>query len=213
MDGNQRWSKKNNLKIIDGYVKGLEKIEEITDYCLKFKIKTLTVYALSSENFKRSSINILFNLIKDKYFKFLSAINKDNKVKINIIGENENLSNDLKEILGQITTDTINNRNLILNIVFNYGLQSELTHIVKEIIKNKKDITYENIRSEMYLGDQNDPDLLIRTGGYQRLSNFIPLNLSYTEFFFTKILWPDFTIDDLANIIKIYKNINKNYGL
>ena len=213
MDGNQRWSKKNNLKMIDGYVKGLEKIEEITDYCLKFKIKTLTVYALSSENFKRSSINILFNLIKDKYFKFLSAINKDNKVKINIIGENENLSNDLKEILGQITTDTINNRNLILNIVFNYGLQSELTHIVKEIIKNKKDITYENIRSEMYLGDQNDPDLLIRTGGYQRLSNFIPLNLSYTEFFFTKILWPDFTIDDLANIIKIYKNINKNYGL
>ena len=213
MDGNQRWSKKNNLKMIDGYVKGLEKIEEITDYCLKFKIKTLTVYALSSENFKRSSINILFNLIKDKYFKFLSEINKDNKVKINIIGENENLSNDLKEILGQITTDTINNRNLILNIVFNYGLQSELTHIVKEIIKNKKDITYENIRSEMYLGDQNDPDLLIRTGGYQRLSNFIPLNLSYTEFFFTKILWPDFTIDDLANIIKNYKNINKNYGL
>ena len=213
MDGNQRWSKKNNLKITDGYIKGLEKIKDIADYCLKFNIKTLTIYALSSENFKRSSINILFNLIKDRYFNFLSEINRDDKVKINIIGERENLNKDLTEILDKITKETISNQDLILNIVFNYGLQGELTHVFKEMIKNKKDVTYENIRSEMYLGDQNDPDLLIRTGGYQRLSNFIPLNLSYTEFFFTKTLWPDFTVDDLANITKSYKDINKNYGL
>jgi len=213
MDGNQRWAKKNNLKKIDGYNSGLNKIKEISDHCINLKIKTLTIFALSSENFNRGSINILFKLIKDSYFNFLKEIKKEGKVKINIIGEKSNLSSELKKIIKNIEINTDTNQDLILNIVFNYGLQNELIHIVRQIIKSNKKITIKNIKSQMYLGSQTDPDLLIRTGGYQRLSNFIPLNLSYTDFFFTKILWPDFSINDFNEIIENYKGVNKNYGL
>jgi len=213
MDGNQRWAKKNNLKTIDGYNSGLKKIKEISDHCISLNIKTLTVFALSSENFKRNSVNILFKLIKESYFNFLKEIKEGGKIKINIIGEKNNLSSELNEIIKKIEKNTNTNQDLVLNIVFNYGLQNELIHIVKKIIKNKKEVTIENIKLQMYLGSQTDPDLLIRTGGYQRLSNFIPLNLSYTDFFFTKILWPDFSIENFNKIIKEYNGVSKNYGL
>lgn len=213
MDGNQRWAKENNLNQIDGYQKGLEKIKEIINFCLNANIKNLSIYALSAENFKRGSVSIIFNLIKERYVNFLKEINEDNKVKIDIVGEKKNLSNDLLNIFSNVKKVTKNNKQLNLNILFNYGLQDELIHIIKQIILKKKEVTYENIRSEMYLSEFSDPDILIRTGGYQRLSNFIPLNLSYTELFFTKSLWPNFSIEELNQIIKKYESIKRNYGL
>jgi len=217
MDGNQRWSKKNNISIDDGYYKGFFKLKEIVKYCIDEKIKHLTVYALSTENLKRDSVKNIFKIITSNYKEFLKEIIFDNNVKIKIIGENYNLSNRLNTIFNKIENFTVNNKELNLNIAFNYGSDQELISIINEyknvdnnIIPNDK---MKLIKSLMYLKETPEPDLLIRTGGYQRLSNFLLLYLGYTELFFTKTLWPNFTIAELKRIIKTFKKIKRKYGL
>tara|TARA_Y100001970_G_C14247621_1_gene869452 strand:+ start:2265 stop:2939 length:675 start_codon:yes stop_codon:yes gene_type:complete len=214
MDGNQRWSVKNNKTKLDGYTQGLKKVEEIISYSIIKKIPILTIYALSHENIKRKSVGLIFQLIENFNKKFLKKITEEKTVKINFIGEKNLLSSRLKEIFTKVENSTKNFKKLQLNIVFNYGTFEELISIYKNINKKKlKNIDEKIIRSNMYLKNLPDPDLLIRTGGYQRLSNFIILNLSYTELFFTDTLWPDLKLTEIDMIINKYKKIKRNYGL
>ena len=211
MDGNQRWSKKNKKKIEEGYLAGFDNLEKIINYCLKINIKYITVFALSSENLKRNSSYLIFKVIRNIYKKLLKNLN-NKKVNINILGEKKNLPEDILKILNKIKY--FDNKILQLNIAFNYGTQYELKNIIESFMKNNSQkIDTEMIRKKMYLGNIPDPELLIRTGGFQRLSNFILLNLSYSELFFTKTLWPEFSIDELETIFNKYKKIKRNYGL
>ena len=214
MDGNRRWSEKNQLSKKQGYIHGINKINEIKNYCINNNINHLTFYALSSENYKRQNINIIFLLIKEDYINFLNSINSENNVKIKIIGEKDNLNKDIKKIFKDIEKKTENNKPLILNIVFNYSLLDEIKNINQKL--NDKDFKLDSesdLHSLMYLKESPNPDILIRTGGHKRISNFIPLNLGYTEFFFMNTLWPDFSIDELNEIIVKFTKIKRNYGL
>ena len=212
MDGNQRWAKINNLSPKKGYTEGINKITEIVEYSIVNKIKFLTIYALSSENYKRSNIEILFHLIKNDYIKFIKKINVNKEVKIRIIGSKDNLSKEINMIFNKIEKDTEKNDKLILNIIFNYSVIDEIKHISKKVSKIEK-LTDKDIKSFMYLNPLPDPDVLIRTGGFQRLSNFILLNLSYTELYFTKTLWPDLSINELNKIVNSFRETKRNYGL
>ena len=211
MDGNKRWSKKNKKKIEEGYLAGFNNLEKIIDYCLKIKIQYITVFALSSENLQRNSSYLIFKIIRKIYKKLLKDLNNKN-ININIIGEKKNLPEDILKIFEKITHNY--DENLQLNIAFNYGTQYEVKNIIESLIKNNyKKINLEMIRQQMYLGNIPDPEILIRTGGFQRLSNFMLLNLSYSDLFFTETLWPEFSIDELEKIFNKYNNIKKNYGL
>tara|TARA_Y100001970_G_scaffold1349_1_gene1558 strand:- start:1644 stop:2279 length:636 start_codon:yes stop_codon:yes gene_type:complete len=211
MDGNQRWSKKNKKKIEEGYIAGFNNLEKIINYCLKINIKYITVFALSSENLKRNSSYLIFKIIRKIYKKLLKDLTS-NKININIVGEKKNLPEDILEIFEKIKHSKENN--LQLNIAFNYGVQYEVKNIIESFIENNpKKINLKMIRQKMYLGNIPDPEILIRTGGFQRLSNFMLLNLSYSDLFFTKTLWPDFSIKELENIFDKYRNIKRNYGL
>ena len=212
MDGNQRWALINKKNKLEGYLAGLNNLKFIIDKCIEKKIKNLTVYALSLENIKRASSKIIFNLIIDKHKEFLKELLKNNIININIIGEKTNIPKDILNIFKSL----INKKNptINLNIVFNYGSLDEIVYIVNNFIINKnKKINKNSVRSSMYLGNIPDPDILIRTGGYQRLSNFILLNLSYTELFFTNTLWPDFSHNELESILLKFSKVNRNYGL
>jgi len=212
MDGNQRWALINKKNKLEGYLAGLNNLKFIIDKCIEKKIKYLTVYALSSENIKRTSSKIIFNLIRDKHKEFLKELLKNNIININIIGEKKNISKNILNIFKSLNKKK--NPTINLNIVFNYGSLDEIVYIVNNFIKNKnKKINKNSIRSSMYLGKIPDPDILIRTGGYQRLSNFILLNLSYTELFFTNTLWPDFSHNELESILLKFSKVNRNYGL
>ena len=216
MDGNQRWSKQNNKNLNEGYVAGMEKLYEIIKFCISAKIQHLTVYALSTENISRPSVSIIYDLIKNEYKNLLYKIKHDAKVKINIIGEKKNLPPLILNILNNIIHETKYNTSLNLNIAFNYGTDHEIIHIIKSTIKDEvkiKNISSKLIKKYMYLNHSPDPNILIRTGGYQRLSNFLLLNLKYTELYFTKTLWPDLTTEEINNYIKNYSKIKKSYGL
>ena len=212
MDGNQRWALLNKKSKLEGYLAGLNNLKLIINKCIEKKIKNLTVYALSSENIKRASSKIIFNLIRDKHKEFLKELLKNNIININIIGEKTNISKDILNIFKSLIKKK--NPTINLNIVFNYGSLDEIVYIVNNFIINKnKKINNNSVRSSMYLGNIPDPDILIRTGGYQRLSNFILLNLSYTELFFTNTLWPDFNHNELESILLKFSKVNRNYGL
>jgi len=212
MDGNQRWALINNKSKIQGYLSGLNNLKLIINQCIERKIKYLTVYALSTENIKRTSSKIIFDLIRKKHKDFLNELLKDNIININIIGEEKNIPKDILDIFK--LPNKKRNPAINLNIVFNYGTQDEIIYIVKNILNHTdKKINKNTIRSNMYLGNIPDPDLLIRTGGYQRLSNFILLNLSYTELYFTNTLWPDFNQKNLDDILVKFSELNRNYGL
>ena len=212
MDGNQRWALINNKSKIQGYLSGLNNLKLIINQCIERKIKYLTVYALSTENIKRTSSKIIFELIRKKHKDFLNKLLKNNIININIIGEEKNIPKDILDIFK--LPNKKRNPAINLNIVFNYGTQDEIIYIVKNILNHTdKKINKNTIRSNMYLGNIPDPDLLIRTGGYQRLSNFILLNLSYTELYFTNTLWPDFNQKNLDDILVKFSELNRNYGL
>ena len=211
MDGNKRWSKKNNKKIEEGYLAGFNNLEKIINYCLSINIKYITVFALSSENLQRNSSYLIFKVIRKIYKKLLKDLN-NKKININIVGEKKNLPEDILKIFKKIKY--FEHDNLQLNIAFNYGTQYEVKNIIESFIKdNSKKINLKMIRQKMYLGNMPDPEILIRTGGFQRLSNFMLLNLSYSDLFFTNTLWPEFSINELEKIINQYSNIKKNYGL
>ena len=217
MDGNKRWSIKNNLSQVNGYSRGLDKLKEVVNYCIKKKIQYLTVYTLSTENIGRDNVSIIYDIIVKNYQKLLKEKNFVNFVKMNIIGEKKDLPNQILDIFNNIKNYTNNNEKLILNLAFNYGSDKELLSIVKKIQEKKETfIEQENkdlLKKYMYLGDIPNPDLLIRTGGQKRLSNFLLLYLNYTELFFINTLWPEFTIEELDTIINEFMKTDRKYGL
>ena len=171
---------------------------------------------MSSENFHRSSINLIYEIIYENFTKIFNDLVKNNGVKITIFGSRENLPIKIIDIFDKIENQSSNNKNLNLNIAFNYGFKNEVKNILKKILNKKFEINLDNdkeISQLFYLGSNSDPDLLIRTGGYQRLSNFIMFNLTYTELFFTKTLWPEFSEKEFKFIINEYLKIKRKYGL
>ena len=217
MDGNKRWSDLHKESLKEGYRQGLNKLREIISVCLEQEIKYLTVYALSAENMKRVSVSTIFDIIIKHSKKIIEEFSFDNNLRVAIIGERKKIPQIIKKEFQKIEKLTQNNKKLKLNIAFNYGTDVELLRIVKQIVSlygnKEKKITYALLKKHMYLYDSPDPDLLIRTGGFQRLSNFILLNLSYTEIFFTKTLWPDLSKIELLKIFDKFYTIERKYGL
>ena len=216
LDGNKRWAKKNNYTNLYGYTKGFENIKKIVSFSLYKNIKNITIFALSSENFNRSSVNIIYDIIYENFTNIFTELIKEKGVKIKIFGSRNNLPDKILGIFEKIETTSLNNNKLNLNIAFNYGFKEEIKNLLGRIINNKINININNqneINNLFYLGAYPDPDILIRTGGHKRLSNFIMYNLTYTEFFFTDTLWPDFSENELDSIIDKYKKIDRKYGL
>ena len=216
LDGNKRWAKNNNLSDFNGYTKGFENIKNLVTYALSKKISNLTVFTLSTENFNRSSINIIYNIIYDNFSKTFNNLVKEKGVKIKIFGNRNNLPDKILKIFQNIEESSLNNKNLILNIAFNYGFKNEIKDILKKITNSEINIKLDNekdINNLFFLGSLPDPDILIRTGGHKRLSNFIMYNLTYTELFFTETLWPDFSEKEFNSIINQYLKIDRKYGL
>tara|TARA_Y100001970_G_C14183905_1_gene831408 strand:- start:860 stop:1510 length:651 start_codon:yes stop_codon:yes gene_type:complete len=216
MDGNKRWSDSNGVSLKNGYIQGFNKIEEIIKICITKKIKYLTLYALSSENIKRSSVSLIYEVLLSEYKKIFDNSKFLKAVKVNVIGEKNNISNKIIKIISDIENKTKSNDKLFLNIAFNYGTDKEIISIIKNILKKNIDNVNINnalIRNEMYLSNMPDPDILIRTGGYKRLSNFLLMNLSYTELFFTETLWPDLKEKEILSIFEQFNKIKRNYGL
>ena len=216
LDGNKRWAKKNNQTNLQGYTKGFENIKNIVSYSLNKKLSNLTLFALSSENFNRSSINLIYDIIYKNFSNTFTDLIKKKGVRIKIFGSKEDLPKKIIEIFDNIEKLSKNNKNLNLNIAFNYGFKDEIRNILKQIINEKLNINLDDnkkINNLFYLGGIPDPDLLIRTGGYKRLSNFIMYNLTYTELFFTDTLWPEFSENEFDSIIDRYLKIDRKYGL
>ena len=215
LDGNKRWAKINNLSLKNAYKKGLENILHLITNCLEIKLKNLTLFTLSSENIQRKSVNNIFQVIYDDFSFFFDKIIEEKKVKINIIGSKLNLPNKILKLIDYCEYQTKDNDKLILNLAFNYGFKNEIQQVLTKI-KNDPSININNndkIKELFLLGNIKDPDILIRTGGKNRLSNFIMYNLVYTEIFFIDTLWPDFKSDEFKKIINKFNSIKRTYGL
>ena len=212
MDGNKRWAKKNKFSLKKGYFKGLEKIKFMINECINHKIQYLTIFALSTDNLMRPTIGTIFEILISEFKKFFEELDIKKSVKVKVIGKRNNLPKEIINIINEIENYDNSNIKLNLNIAFNYGTDEELLNAVKKIA-NLNNINKKMIYDNLYLSNIPDPDLLIRTGGYKRLSNFILLNLSYTELFFIETLWPDFSEDELLDIFKKFYKIQRNYGL
>ena len=216
LDGNKRWAKKNKYTTLNGYTKGFENIKNLVQYSLSINLSNLTIFTLSSENYNRSSINVIYDIIYNNFSNTFEELVKKNGVKIRIFGSRDNLPDKIKNIFKDIENTSSLNNNLNLNVAFNYGFKNEIKNILKKIKKTNTKINFDNeieINELFDLGSISDPDILIRTGGYKRLSNFIMYNLTYTELFFTKTLWPDFSEKEFKSIINEYYKINRKYGL
>ena len=215
LDGNKRWAKKNNLSLKEAYKHGLQNINVLIKNILKIKIQNLTLFTLSSENIKRNSVGNIFQVIYDDFSFFLETIIKEKKVRIKIIGSKKNLPKKIIDLINHCEIMTKDNNKLQLNLAFNYGFKDEIVSVLNNFKKNKQiDITNSaNLKKLFFLGDTPDPDILIRTGGERRLSNFIMFNLTYSEIFFINTLWPDFTNNELLEIISSYNKILRRYGL
>jgi undecaprenyl diphosphate synthase len=212
MDGNGRWGLKNKNSRNAGHKAGLDTVEKIIKESIKNKISFLTLYAFSTENWKRpkKEINYLFNLLQLFLENKLDNLNNQN-IKLIILGI-KNFPKKLNKLLNNAEHKTYNNSKLQINLALNYGSKSELINAFKKIKKNKESINEKNINKYLFTKDIPDPDLLIRTGDTKRLSNFLLWQLSYSEIFFEKKLWPDFNEKDFKRIIKKFKRIKRNYG-
>ena len=212
MDGNGRWGLKNKSSRNAGHKAGLIAVEKIIKASIKRKIKYLTLYAFSTENWKRpkKEINYLFNLLENFLTKKIDDLNKEN-IKLNILGI-KNFSKKLNKLLNVAEKKTLNNNKLQVNLALNYGSKTELINALKKLNKSKKKITEKNFLNYLQTKNIPDPDLLIRTGNTRRLSNFLLWQLAYSEIFFIKKLWPDFNEKDYLKIINEYKSIKRTFG-
>jgi undecaprenyl diphosphate synthase len=212
MDGNGRWGIKYKKSRNAGHKAGLITVEKIIKESIKRNIKFLTLYAFSTENWKRpkKEINYLFDLLEKFLAKKLDKLNNQN-IKLNILGT-KNFSKKLNILLKTAEKKTLNNKGLQINLALNYGSKTEILDAFKKINKNKKKITERNLITYLHTKDIPDPDLLIRTGNTKRLSNFLLWQLAYTEIFFVKKLWPDFNEVDYLKVIKKFKSIKRNFG-
>ena len=213
MDGNGRWGLKKKKSRNSGHKAGLNTVENIIKHTIKNKIKFLTLYAFSTENWKRpqKEISFLFNLLQNFLKKKTNKLNK-NGIKLKIIGDKSNFSNKLKKALINSERITKNNKNLQINLALNYGAKNEILNAISLIKKKKISFTENNINKNLYTNDSPNPDILIRTGNTKRLSNFLLWQIAYTEIFFEKKLWPEFSTQDYNRILEKFKQLKRNFG-
>lgn len=217
MDGNRRWARAKGLADAKGHEKGTEALEEIVEAAEKMGVTTVTVYALSTENIKKRAkreVVGLFQLMRSGYQTKLKRM-MEKGVRIDILGELRGLPSFIKRIIEIIKKTYIKNESIKLNIALNYGGKKELLEAIKDIVKEGVEIDKINeaiIEKHLYTNGQPDPDLLIRTGGRSRLSNFLLWQTAYSEFYFTKTLWPDFDAAQLKKAITWYQEQKRNFG-
>ena len=212
MDGNGRWGLKNKNSRNAGHRAGLNTVEKIIKETIKNNIRFLTLYAFSTENWKRpkKEIKFLFKLLEDFLRDKVNDLNQQN-IKLKVIGK-KNFSPKLNNLLKFSEKKTIKNKRLQINLALNYGSKLELIDAFKELKKNKDAINEKNLKKYLQTKNIPDPDLLIRTGNTNRLSNFLLWQLAYSEIFFEKKLWPDFDEKDYNKIIKKFRVIKRNFG-
>ena len=212
MDGNGRWGLKHKNSRNEGHKEGLNTVEKIIKETIKQKINYLTLFAFSTENWKRpkKEINYLFNLLENFLSKKIEGLHKQN-IKLNIIGV-KNFSKKLNKLLNSSEKKTSKNKTLQINLALNYGSKNEIINAFKKMSKNKDKINEENLKHNLQTKNIPDPELLIRTGNTKRLSNFLLWQLAYAEIFFEKKLWPDFSEKDYVRVIKNFKKIKRNFG-
>ena len=213
MDGNGRWGKKRKKGRNHGHLNGVKTVSNIVQSSIKFNIPIITFYVFSTENWKRpkKEIKFLFNLIKTYFKKEIDNIIK-NDIKINIIGKMTNLPSNVKIVLNETIKKTNKNKKILVNIALNYGSKSELVDSIKKI-ELKSNVTINSISKNLYTKGLPDPDILIRTGGQKRLSNFMLWQLAYSELFFTDTLWPDFNESIFINALYFYQTRKRRFGL
>ena len=212
MDGNGRWGLKHKNSRNEGHRAGLNTVEKIIKETINQKIKHLTLYTFSTENWNRpkKEINYLFNLLENFLSKKIENIHKQN-IKLNIIGV-KNFSKKLNRLLNSSEKKTSKNSKLQINLALNYGSKFEIINAFKKMNKNKVKINEKNLTKYLQTKNIPDPEILIRTGNTKRLSNFLLWQIAYTEIFFEKKLWPDFNEKNYLDIIKQYKKIKRNFG-
>ena len=212
MDGNGRWGLKHKNSRNAGHKEGLNTVEQIIKTSIKNRIRYLTLYAFSTENWKRpkKEIKYLFSLLESFLINKIEDLHKKN-IKLKIIGI-KNFSLKLNNLLKKSEKKTEKNSKLQINLALNYGSKNELINAFKNLKKNNDVINEKNLSKYLLTNKIPDPDILIRTGNTKRLSNFLLWQLAYTEIFFEKKLWPDFNEKDYNNILKKYKNIKRNFG-
>ena len=217
MDGNRRWARNKGLPVSLGHKEGAKTLEKIVRYANKIGIKHITVYAFSTENWKRTTeeVNALMNLFQSYLDDYSKRADSEN-IKVKIIGNRQGLSEKMQKSIKKCMERTKNNTGITFNIALNYGGRDEIIHAVKNIVGKVQidieDITEQTISDNLYTANQPDPDLLIRTSGEIRLSNFLPWQLVYTEFLFVDKNWPDFNEKDLDDAIEVYRSRNRKFG-
>ena len=213
MDGNGRWGIKKFNSRKFGHQKGIQTVEKIIEASIKQSIKYLTLYTFSTENWKRPKyeINFLFNLLQEYLNKNIDILLKNN-IKFNILGDLSKFPIKLRNSIDNAVKLTSENKKLQINLALNYGSKDEIVRSLKILKRKKISINIKNIEKNLYTKNIPDPDILIRTGNTNRLSNFLLWQLSYTEIFFVKKLWPDFNKNDFYKIINKFKKIERNYG-
>ena len=220
MDGNRRWAKQKGLDPKLGHKEGAKALENIAKYANKIGLKYLTVYAFSTENWKRTEeeVGALMLLLQAYLNRFAEKADIEN-IKLNILGDIEVLNDGLKKQMKETIAKTQNNTGLTLNIAFNYGGRAEIvraTKLIAEKVKNGElnleEINEETITNSLYTAGQPEPDLVIRTGGELRTSNFLPWQIVYSEFYFTQKYWPDFNEEALLEAISEFQKRNRRYG-
>jgi len=213
MDGNGRWGLKKFKSRKFGHQRGIKTVEIIIKAAIENKIKFLTLYTFSTENWKRPKheVNFLLNLLQEYLKKNLDLLIKNN-IKFKVLGELNKFPKNLQNTINNAIKLTSKNKKLQLNLALNYGSKNEIISAIKIINKKKLPINVKNIEKNLYTSDIPDPDILIRTGNTNRLSNFLLWQLSYTEIFFIKKLWPDFKKKDFNIILAKFDKIKRNYG-
>ena len=215
MDGNGRWGLRKYNNRFKGHEYGVKNIKPIIETCIKKKIYNLTLFALSKDNLQKrhkNEINNLFQIL-DTYLKKNIEFFKKKKIKLKFIGEAKNLPSNVLNILRIYSSETnFKNKKIQLNIAFNYSSKYEIINACKKIIKYKKTINEKNIYNHLYTYPVKDPEILIRTGGFSRLSDFMLWQCSYSEVFFVKKLWPDFKSSDLNSIIYKFNKLERKFG-
>jgi len=213
MDGNGRWGKKRGKSRNFGHLKGINIIENLVKESIKIKVPILTFYTFSTENWKRprKEISFLFKLIEDYFNKEINNLVK-NGIKINILGNLNTLPKKIKKCLIKSMLVTKNCKKIVVNLAINYGSKYEILNAYKQLKRKKSKISFKNFERNLYTKGMPEPDLLIRTGGEKRLSNFLLWQLAYSELYFIKKLWPDFKISDYRKIIKKFRKVKRNFG-
>jgi len=214
MDGNGRWAQQRTLSRTKGHEAGAETIREITTYCAQNKeIETATFYAFSTENWKRPKLEVEFLMkLLDTYLKNELETYMDNGIRLQVIGDITAFSKSLQKRIKQTEKQTRNNENLVQILALNYGGRAEITSAVNALISKGKTVLSQEDISTALQTPYTDIDLLIRTSGEERISNFLLWQLSYAEFHFTQTLWPDFTANELDDIIQNYKTRTRRFG-